>query len=636
MNEGEETEEDGINTKSIDELVRTIDKSSNEAFAFLIGAGVSRPEPAQIPTAGELINQFKREVYEDKFYLSGDEPNEEDVSEWAKEYESNNKSENQHSYGFWFSKSYPKPGSRRERIRDIVQGREPPFGQIILAKMMNEGVISHTFTPNFDDLLFKALYNLSETRPLFVDHEAKAPRFNMSGDREAIIKLHGDYLHYTQNTTEETTKLKENVRDRFEQSLTEYGLVVVGYGGNDNSIMNMLEDIYGRNSESEHGLFWCLKIDVEDCEYDLDDVLEDKELLYEQFDEENDKRLINFLENADNAEVVPIKGSTNLFTDLWIGINEIELPQPEKIRSNADERIQKIRNFKNTALENVTNDELFDKHEPHHGDVINEGKEQDDEVQEIGLNDKKKRAQSLLWDGLDAASNNKYQEALNIINKAKSLDPENYKVYEARGWVKIKTGENEDAISDYNKAIELGPNEPSLYSERGIAKARLGMNEEAIEDYNKAIELDPENPTYYNNRGDSFLTLNKFEEAKSDFEFAHEQDKSNVLYTLNLAQSHLITGEVKRARELARRANIHCSEIGTEAISLLLIQISRYLRDDDSKTILDEYRSICESEFSVEWNLEHLDTWVDNSNITDGQKDKISQWIDLLRDHTQN
>ena len=49
------------------------------------------------------------------------------------------------------------------------------------------------------------------------------------------------------------------MRDKFSSFLSEYGLVVIGYGGNDRSIMDTLEMLLRSGGYFPHGLYWCLK-----------------------------------------------------------------------------------------------------------------------------------------------------------------------------------------------------------------------------------------------------------------------------------------------------------------------------------------------------------------------------------------
>lgn len=57
------------------------------------------------------------------------------------------------------------------------------------------------------------------------------------------------------------------------------------------------------------------------------------------------------------------------------------------------------------------------------------------------------------------------------------------------------------AIQDLNLAAQLDPDNPYRYSSRAFIKDRLGDLEGAIEDYNKAIELDPQDAIAFNNKG---------------------------------------------------------------------------------------------------------------------------------------
>ena len=145
-----------IHEKTVPELVRAFRNADEGDFTFLIGAGASAPEPAEIPTAEKMIRQFQEKIHSEGNIDS------DDIKQWANEIESKHEVEENKRYDYWFEKAYPTPRGRREKIQQLVtkskpdETVDPPFGQIILASMMADGIVSHTFTPNFDDLLFRS------------------------------------------------------------------------------------------------------------------------------------------------------------------------------------------------------------------------------------------------------------------------------------------------------------------------------------------------------------------------------------------------------------------------------------------------------------------------------------------------
>lgn len=140
--------EGDINRASVSQLVQAVAEAKR--YAFLIGAGTSRPKPAEIPTGGELTDIWRKECYELV------EPDEE-VDEWIATKEET-MADDQTEYGFWFEERHPTRGQRRKRIQELVEDAEPTLGHILLATMMNEGYVPNVLTPNFDDLLFDAFY----------------------------------------------------------------------------------------------------------------------------------------------------------------------------------------------------------------------------------------------------------------------------------------------------------------------------------------------------------------------------------------------------------------------------------------------------------------------------------------------
>lgn len=63
-----------------------------------------------------------------------------------------------------------------------------------------------------------------------------------------IIKLHGEYLYNnTKNYINETHDLGECLNGKFKEALQRFGMIVVGYQGNDYSIMHILEELKKRD-----------------------------------------------------------------------------------------------------------------------------------------------------------------------------------------------------------------------------------------------------------------------------------------------------------------------------------------------------------------------------------------------------
>ena len=84
--------------------------------------------------------------------------------------------------------------------------------------------------------------------------------FNNSSLRPKIIKLHGDFLYDNiRNTDEELLDLGENMEGKMIEMCEDKGLIVVGYSGNDESIMTPIRENLRKNKKFlTKGIHWCL------------------------------------------------------------------------------------------------------------------------------------------------------------------------------------------------------------------------------------------------------------------------------------------------------------------------------------------------------------------------------------------
>jgi hypothetical protein len=57
----------------------------------------------------------------------------------------------------------------------------------------------------------------------------------------------------------ELAAIENNMAEKFRQFSSEFGMIVIGYGGCDASIMNLFESQLKRDDAFRHGLYWCIK-----------------------------------------------------------------------------------------------------------------------------------------------------------------------------------------------------------------------------------------------------------------------------------------------------------------------------------------------------------------------------------------
>ena len=90
--------------------------------------------------------------------------------------------------------------------------------------------------------------------------------------------------------------------------------------------------------------------------------------------------------------------------------------------------------------------------------------------------------------GSDLFKEGLYQHAIEALNNAIEINPQDASVYLLRGTAYYKLRQYNPTINDFNKAIELNPEDPAGYYCRGLAYDSLGNENQAIQDMKKAAK----------------------------------------------------------------------------------------------------------------------------------------------------
>lgn len=149
---------------------------------------------------------------------------------------------------------------------------------------------------------------------------------------------------------------------------------------------------------------------------------------------------------------------------------------------------------------------------------------------------------------------NKYEEALELYEKAIVLNPAYAEAYGNIAFIYEKMGKNEDALAMYKKALEVGENVIGIYNNLGIFYYNLGKFNEAIAVYHKAIETRPDYPDTYNNFGNVYEKINKLNEAAASYLKAIELKPDYAEAYYNLANLYSSVGNNEKAVDSYQKA----------------------------------------------------------------------------------
>jgi tetratricopeptide (TPR) repeat protein len=255
-------------------------------FCWILGSGAS--VQSGIPTGAALVKQWLKELHE------MEAPAGQTLEVWAT-------AKTLQIKDFNFEKApsfYPWVYWRRYRkfreqgyafLEKAMEMAEPSYGYSVLAQVMATMQHKAAITTNFDNLIADALAVYTRALPLVCGHESLTGFIRPNLQRPLIAKIHRDLLLNPKNEPAELEKLPQEWVSALKVIFDNYTPIVIGYGGNDGSLMELLKSL----APIKGGIFWCYRIG--------DDV---------------DARIHRVVEHHDGG-LVPILGFDELMLQLW-------------------------------------------------------------------------------------------------------------------------------------------------------------------------------------------------------------------------------------------------------------------------------------------------------------------------------
>ena len=264
------TSADNIPTVALDDFIRRFAVRNSKLMWFL-GAGASAS--AGLPTAFDLVWQFKRDLYVSQSHGNSDVAV--DLSQAATRHRIDAhiasvewlpSPGDKDEYAALFEEAYPSEGDRQFVIESYARDGKPSYGHIALAALMRADIARIVWTTNFDKLIAdacakvfdgtSALTTASLDAPDIADHALERERWPLE------VKLHGDFhSRRLKNTGKELRHQDARLRDLLQAACGRYGLIVVGYSGRDDSIVRVLAQALDLPKPFPTGLFWLRRDD---------------------------------------------------------------------------------------------------------------------------------------------------------------------------------------------------------------------------------------------------------------------------------------------------------------------------------------------------------------------------------------
>ncbi|WP_413936385.1 tetratricopeptide repeat protein [Nitrospira sp. BLG_1] len=473
-------------------------------FAFFLGAGASKQ--SGVITVNEMIRFFRNRILDESCPLTN--ATEEDRDKWLK---------GQHwyraagsDYSKMFEKYEPKELGRQRYIEKLIDGKSPSFGYVVLASLMAKKYIQSILTTNFDDLIYAACTSYSPIRPIVYAYGVLASEMRITASRPKILKLHGDYLYSTlKNTDTETAVQDPNMARQVAQVLAEYGLAVVGYSGNDASVMKILSSISEKND-----LYWCVR----------------------RYEEPNTG--VQELLRAKGGFLVEIEGFDEMMNEIR---STVELDARTMIGSIYERQTSIIEGLK----------ELHPKYSAKIlGEVVTALKDQMTHQEE---QIRKTEAADYFAKAYEADEQGNYKEAVGLYRKVIKRDNGYFWAYNNLGALLLNEKNYPEAEALLKKAIDLNPGESLPCSNLALVYGGQKKYLQAIQTMIQAVRLSPQDSANANGLGWFYLLSGDFKRARRQFEQAISLDPRSWSPVFNLGIAHWLEGRKAKARTLWRK-----------------------------------------------------------------------------------
>jgi hypothetical protein len=266
---------DGVRLVTLEEFATTW-AVQRPRFAWLLGAGTSAS--AGVPLASSVRDRLLFDRYAAVHQLVRQDLDETDpamVERVHTFFDDANGMPPMGSAGDYsaaFELCLPEPSARKALLQQLIEGAKPGFAQRVFGGLVVSGACDLVITTNFDRLVEKSVAEAQragtdlkqdlgrELNVAGLDSTARATAALQNHQWPLVLNLHGDFREKRLMNTDDELRTQEGALRRFVVDASrQFGLVVSGYSGRDESVMDMLIQAATVPDGWPHGIWWLIR-----------------------------------------------------------------------------------------------------------------------------------------------------------------------------------------------------------------------------------------------------------------------------------------------------------------------------------------------------------------------------------------
>ena len=533
----------------LDEIQKLDANMKDRSLAFILGAGASIT--SGIPAGGTLAQTWLKEIHLRQCLT----PSDQELEIWAAKrlnVPNFRLSDAATHYSRIFELRFGgDPKSGYAALEAEMEKAEPGLGYSVLAKILAETRHKVVVTTNFDNLVADALAIHALQHPLIVGHESLAGFVRPQLPRPLVAKIHRDLHLHPKNDQNGVDTLENGWEEALKGLFQHYTPLVIGYGGNDGSLMGFLEKLPAGHIPGR--LFWCYREGARPDETILKTISRHNGVLVAVagFDEFMVQLALKLFAEFDLNSIAQ-------------SIEELGKERAKRYQMQAEKLVKQLAKATTTPRSQTTDRARQSISEASHDDT----KWWTWELRAQAENDPDKldaiyqEAVSRLPNSPELAGNyavflgdqrKNYDAAEAMFKKALELDPNhannigNYATFLAD-----QRKDYDAAEAMFKKALELNPNQANNTGNYALFLADQRKDYDAAEAmFKKALELDPNDA---NNTGNYAVFLaeqrKEYDAAEAMYKKALELDPNDADYIANFASLQLSKGSAAAIQQV--------------------------------------------------------------------------------------